>query len=221
MPYTSVQHFPSRSLTKKQINVTSLILQLGEKVTVVLPNFSLLLGLGWRHNPGLLGTLILASGLWGTCSMTAVLWRRRREAFGTHDAWNIFLSPLSCFGDGLWDDSIGLLLFIVRKGWLHLLLLLLLLMLMMSLLHPLLWHGYVRGRWRGRRGAAFHWWAEYPRLAARTISVLRRLWERRKRKTLPSKHDIYVLHRTSFVYNCCVGRTVQETNRWVLYFRIL
>lgn len=196
MTDTSAQHFPSRSLTKKQINVMSLILQLGENVTKVLPNFSLLLGLGWRHNPGLLGTLILASGLGGTCPVTAVLWRRRREAFRTHDARNIFLSPLSCFGDGLRDDSIGLLLFIVRKGWLHLLLLL---MLMMSLLHPLLWHGYVRGWRRGRRGAAFHWWAEYPRLAARTISVLRRLWENRKRKMLPFKHDINVLHRISFV----------------------
>ncbi len=207
MTERAVQPFSSHSMTKapKRQNVTHPSAW-GECYSS-LTQFEPLFGLGWRHNPGLLGTLILASGLGRTGPVTAVLRRRRWEMFWTHDAWNIFFSPLSCFGDGLWDDLIGLLLFIVRKGRLHLLFLLL------SLLCPLLWHWYVRGWWRGRRGAALHWWAEYPRLAAGTISVLRRLWEKRKIKILPPKQDINVLHRTGSIYNFCVGRTVQEANR--------
>ncbi len=59
MTERAVQPFSSHTMTKAPKRQMSLILQLGENVTAVLPNLSLLFGLGWRHNPGLLGTLFL------------------------------------------------------------------------------------------------------------------------------------------------------------------
>lgn len=171
----------------------------------LLPDLGLLFGFGRCYDTGLLGTFVPVFGLGGRWLVPMKL-GGAGETFRTHNAWDVPLPSLTGFGNGLRNDSVGLLLLVLQSGRLHLLL---------PLRHPFLWRRRVRGRRRG--GAALHRRAEQPDLTTRTISVLRRLEKWRRDWSALSwlldqnhmKHIFSMNHQIFLRCESCILRLIQ------------